>query len=388
MLDESLLDDPDALARADADGLLRDAAGSGARVRTAVRQAHEAGLADLRPDGRPRSVLVAGPGPVTACVAELLDALGNGTVTVNLVHPTGDLPAPGALRWALPGWAGPLDLLLLTSPSGDEPGLTALTDQAYRRGCSVVGVVPPRTPVAEAVTETHGLAVPLAPGPSAGSLDADAPTGTGGLARTAPGTLWALLTPLLALTDRLGLLPAPWAALEALADRLDEVAERCGPAVETYGNPAKTLAAELAGALPLLWSEGPVAGAAARHSATVLAAQAGRPALVAALPEAIEVHGRLLADAFTPGGSAEDDFFRDRVDSQEPLHTRVVLLREHAPGADSAVVAARDLAYTRGTPLSELEPGEGSDPLQAAAELIATLDFAAVYLTLALGDAS
>ncbi|MZE77113.1 mannose-6-phosphate isomerase, partial [Streptomyces sp. SID5475] len=43
MLDESLLDAPEALARADTRGLLRGAAGSGARVRTAARGALEAG---------------------------------------------------------------------------------------------------------------------------------------------------------------------------------------------------------------------------------------------------------------------------------------------------------------------------------------------------------
>ncbi|NED77237.1 hypothetical protein G3I51_33965, partial [Streptomyces sp. SID9944] len=67
-----------------------------------------------------------------------------------------------------------------------------------------------------------------------------------------PGVLWALLTPLLALLDRIGLLAAPPDALEAAADRLDLVAERCGPAVATYNNPAKTLAAELADGLPVI----------------------------------------------------------------------------------------------------------------------------------------
>lgn len=392
MLDESLLDAPDALTRADTGGLLRSAAESGARVRTAARQARDAGIADLRPEGRPRAVLVAGHGPVTACVADVLNALGNGTLTVTLVRPTGTLPAPGALRWALPGWAGSMDLLLLVSTGGDEPGLTALTDQAYRRGCTVATVAPPRSPVAEAVTETHGLAVPLASGGGHQEASADAsaaatPTATG--PAVGPGALWALLTPLLALSDRLGLVSAPWSAIDALADRLDAVAERCGPAIETFGNPAKTLATELSGALPLLWSEGRIAGAAARHCATVLAAQAGRPALAAELPEALTAHGALLADFFAPAAAGgEGDFFRDRVEEPEPLHSRVLLLRERPPGPESAVVAARDLAYERDTPVSELEPAEGSGPPEAAAELIATLDFASVYLTLSRGDAS
>ncbi|MEU7024414.1 hypothetical protein ABZ990_27715, partial [Streptomyces sp. NPDC046203] len=60
MLDETLLDAPEALALADRRDLLRGAAEAGARVRTAARHAAEAGIAELRPEGRPRTVLVAG----------------------------------------------------------------------------------------------------------------------------------------------------------------------------------------------------------------------------------------------------------------------------------------------------------------------------------------
>ncbi|GAA2618457.1 SIS domain-containing protein [Streptomyces axinellae] len=440
MLDESLLDAPEALARADALGLLRGAAQAGARVRTALRQATEAGLGKLQPDGRPRALLVAGPGPATACIADVLGGLTNGALPVTRLRPSGALAASGALRWSLPGWAGPLDLLLLVTPDGTEPGLTALVEQAYRRGCTVVAVTPSGVPLAESIGETRGLAVPLAPGPhaiyaspdlpshpaeptrpdaadiprapDAGSNDtvprdaalSDAalsdsgpghraggestrhPTQPGeGLPSAAPGTFWALLTPLLLLTDRLGLAQSGPSAIEALADRLDTVAERCGPAIAPYSNPGKTLAAELAGALPLLWSEGDIAGAAARHWVAALGALPGRPALAAELPEAMTSHGALLSGSFA-AGSTEDDFFRDRVAEPESLHARVVLVRDSPPGADSSAVAARDLTYAHDTPLSELEPAEGSSALEAAAELIATADFAAVYLTIADSD--
>ncbi|WP_326689981.1 mannose-6-phosphate isomerase [Streptomyces sp. NBC_01795] len=424
MLDESLLDAPEALARADVRGLLRGSAQAGARVRTALRQATEAGLGKLQPDGRPRALLVAGPGPATACIADVLGALTGGAVPVSRLRPSGALAASGALRWSLPGWAGPLDLLLLVTPDGTEPGLTALIEQAYRRGCTVVAVTPGGAPLADAVGETRGLAVPLAPGPHAiyespdlpphpvepagpdaadvpGVPDAapdDRPSGSGdrpsgedtqpsaqsaeGQPSAAPGTFWALLTPLLLLTDRLGLAQSGPPAIEALADRLDEVAERCGPAIAPYSNPGKTLAAELAGALPLLWSEGDIAAAAARHWVAAFGALPGRPALAAELPEAMTSHGALLSGAFSAGSNG-DDFFRDRVDEPEALHARVVLMRDSPTTADSSAVAARDLTYAHDTPLSELEPAEGSSVLEAAAELIATADFAAVYLTIA-----
>lgn len=387
MLDETLLDAPEALAGADTHGLLREAAASGARVRTALRHAAEAGLTELRPEGRPRGVLVAGTGPAVSCVADLLGAFGNGAVPVTLLRPTGPQASPGTLRWTLPGWAGPLDLLLLATPDGTEAGLAELVEQAYRRGCTVVSVCPAKAPLADATAQARGLSVPLAAVPGQryeGPDPRDAHEQPRQSPPAAPGVLWALLTPLLVLADRLGLATAESAGLHALADRLDRVAERCGPAAATYNNPAKTLATEFSGALPLLWSEGTVADAAARHCATTLTALAGRPALAAGLPEAMTVHGALLDGASSREDT--DDFFRDRVEEPEPPHTRIVLLREGAPTADSAVVAARDLAYGHGAPVSELEPTEGSGPLETAAELLATLDFAAVYLTLATGE--
>ncbi|MEU7313955.1 SIS domain-containing protein [Streptomyces sp. NPDC007083] len=391
MLDETLLDAPEDLARADVRGLLRGAAQAGAHVRTGIRQAAEAGVDTLRPEGRPRALLVAGPGAATACVTDLLGALTNGSLPVTALRPTGAQAAGDALRWTLPGWAGPLDLLLLVTPDGTEPGLTALLDHAYRRGCTVVAVTPRGTPLTDALGETRGLTLPPAPAPyevhsspdrPEHPLDPAAPAAPPG---GGPGTFWSLLTPLLLLCDRLGLTRSGPADLARLADRLDEVAERCGPAVPTYSNPGKTLAVELAGSLPLLWSEGGVAGVAARHWSAVLAALCGRPALAAGLPEALTAHGALLTGPFAPA-SGQDDFFRDRVEDEQTTRVRVVLLREAPPGGDSATVPARDLAYAHGAALSELEPAEGSGPLEAAAELIATADFAAVHLTLADSD--
>ncbi|MBL1101291.1 SIS domain-containing protein [Streptomyces coffeae] len=443
MLDESLLDAPEALARADTRGLLRGAAESGARVRTAARHAAEAGLGDLKPDGRPRAVLVAGPGAAGSCTADLLGALGGGNCPVSLIAPTGVAPAPGALHWTLPGWASPLDLLVIATPDGTEPGLPLLVEQAYRRGCALVAVAPGHSPLADAVAQARGLMVPLAAGANSSAPYTTSPYATGpsttspyahdehgGAAQpprpegappegaigeppphdhaaapqhlhaeppgtapdevtgpALPGTLWALLTPLLVLVDRIGLVPAPPAALQQVADRLDKVAERCGPAIATYTNPAKTLAAELAGALPLLWTEGPVAAAAGRRFAGLLAALAGRPALVAGLPGALAAHGTLLAGAFA-GGADPDDFFRDRVEEPEALRARIVLLHEEPVGRVSAVPNARELALAHDTAFSELEPAEGSSLLESAAELLAITDFAAVYLALASADRS
>ncbi|GGS06922.1 hypothetical protein GCM10010252_52350 [Streptomyces aureoverticillatus] len=439
MLDESLLDAPEALARADMHDLLRGAAEAGARVRTAVRHATESGLTELKPDGRPRAVLIAGPGTAATGVADLIGTLAGAGCPVVRLAPTGVAPAAGALRWALPGWTGPVDLLLIVTPDGSEPGLTLLAEQAYRRGCTVVAVAPPRSPLAESVEGSHGLTVPMAASPAAAyetarsdlSAPADpdpsdatpsgptpsdptpgAPAPQDPAAQdqapqerapltpphhphndepeapaAAPGTLWSLLTPLLVLLDRTGLIAAPVDTLQKVADRLDSVAERCGPAIATYSNPAKTLAVELSESLPLIWSEGQSAGMAGRRFAAALAELAGHAALAAELPEALPAHATLLAGGPVAGDS--DDFFRDRVEDPASLRARVVLLREHPADAGglTAAPAARELAQSHDVALSELEPADGGD-LERLAELIAITDFAAVYLALASGDRS
>ncbi|WP_306340883.1 SIS domain-containing protein, partial [Streptomyces sp. AS13] len=289
------------------------------------------------------------------------------------LRPPAAPPPPGALRWALPGWAGSVDLLLIATADGSEPGLALLAEQAYRRGCTVVAVAPTRSPLREAVDGVHGLVVPMAAAPH-GEYDAE-------ISAAGPGTLWALLTPLLALLDRVGLVTATPEDLQKVADRLDRTAERCGPAIATYSNPAKTLAAELAESLPLLWTEGDAAGPVGRRFAAVLSELAGRPALVAELPEALPSHGTLLTGDFAAGADP-DDFFRDRVEEGETLRARVVLLRDRPTGGLSAYPAARELALGHDTPVSELEPEEGS-ALETLAELLAVTDFATVYLSLA-----
>lgn len=374
MLDESLLDEPDALTRADRRGLLRGAAEAGARVRTALRHTAEAGITELNPEGRPRAVLIAGSGTAAAGVADLIGALAGAAAPVARLHPTGVAAAAGALRWALPGWAGPVDLLLIVTTDGSEPGLALLTEQAYRRGCTVVAVAPCPSPLGEALGGSHGLLVPMAKTPNEEYEGATPATG--------PGALWALFTPLLALLDRVGLVTAPVETLHLVADRLDSTAERCGPAVATYSNPAKTLAAELAESLPLIWTEGAAAAPAGRRFAAVLAELTGRPALAAELPDALPAHGALLSGDFTGGAGDPDDFFRDRIEDPQALRARVVLLRDRPTGGLSAAPAARELALGTDTPISELEPEEGSQ-LEALAELVAVTDFAAVYLALA-----
>ena len=429
MLDDTLLDDPAALQRADHDHALLALAGAGARVRTALRLADAAGLAALRPEGRPRGVLVAGHGSALTA-GELLSALAGTACLITALPPTEAAPVAredrrlrtpafaAGLGWQLPGWAGPLDLLVIASAEGGERGLVTLAEQAYARGCAIAVIAPQASPLAEAALQVRALPLPYVPPALPDRDDPDGRAGATGvgpaepdLPAEDPGALWAFLAPLLALTEKTGITQLPPGSLRATADRLDESAVRCRPDAAAYTNPAKGLAARLAGTVPLLWAEGPLAGAAANRFATLLADRAGRPALAGQLPQVLLAHRGMFVGQLGAGADP-DDFFRDRIDEPDPLLLQVLLLR-HTPGrsgsdgsdggaqghgedsggpyeqpADDdaprgvAVSRAHRLAAAHEVRLTEYASGR-SDPLHALADLVALTDFAAVYLGLA-----
>ncbi|MFB7477181.1 SIS domain-containing protein [Kitasatospora sp. NPDC056184] len=423
MLDDTLLDDPAALQRADHDRALLALAGSGARVRTALRLAEAAGLDRLRPDGRPRAVLVAGHGSALTA-GEMLAALAGTASLVVPLPPTDAAPVPrpdratapaaftAGLAWQLPGWAGPLDLLVISSAGGGERGLVALAEQAYARGCAIVVTAPGGSPLAEAAQQVRALPLPFVPS-AVEPAEPGAPGGAGhgaepDLPAEDPAALWAHLAPLLALTQKLGVTQLAYDALPLTADLLDATAVRCRPDAAAYTNPAKGLAARLAGTVPLLWAEGPVAGAAAVRFAAQLADRAGRPALAGPLPQVLTAHRGMFTGQLGAGADP-DDFFRDRVEEPDPLHLQVLLLRQVAgpptgsgepggPGeedggpaevpADDAgprsfgATRAHRLAAAHDVRLTEYA-SHRADPLHALADLVALTDFAAVYLGLA-----
>jgi glucose/mannose-6-phosphate isomerase len=167
--------------------------------------------------------------------------------------------------------------------------------------------------------------------------------------------------------------------LEAVADRLDELATVCRPASESFLNPAKTLALDLAGTLPLVWGSSDLAGVAAYRLTCQLNENAKYPAIHGALPE--PNHNQVVTFA---GPSA--DSLADSVAGSAGPRLRLVLLRdgEEHPRLARRCTASRQLAEEAGVPVSELR-AEGSHPLLRLAQLVATGDFASVYLALLLG---
>jgi hypothetical protein len=360
VLDEALLDDPDALAAADRSGTLVTLAGAGAQVRQAHAAAEEAGVSAVTADGRPRAVVVAALGG-SAVVADLLSALaGAGSpVPVLAVH------AP-----TTPAWVSPLDLVVAVSLSGRAAGPLAVAAEAARRGARLLTVGAPGSPLAEVCGRARGVHVAVAPG-----------------VRSSRAGLWSLAVPVLVAADALGLLTAGPQVMEETAGVLDEVATTARPASESFLNPAKSLALSFAGSLPLVLGAGEVAGVAALRAAGQLARNARHPALHGVLPDDA---GEVVATFGGPFTARADDLFADPFLDEGPAgpRLRLALLRDAVEAEEEAVArsaaAVASTAAECGVAVEELRALPGS-PLARVASLVALTDFASVYLALGLG---
>jgi hypothetical protein len=354
-LDESVLGDERRLAEADRSGLLRAVATAGAQVREATALATEADVPAALAGSRPRAVLVA-VDPGADDVAVLLAALADRPDTA---APVIRQDGPG-----LPMWAGASDVLFAVGASATSTAPPALVEAAARRGLTVLGTGPPDSLLHEACGRTRSGYVPLPP------------------VRHPRAALWAPLVPLLLAAGELGLLPAPGLDLRGAADVLDAVAERCRPGSETYGNPAKSLALDLAESVPVVVGSTPAGGAAAYRLAGELAA-AGRPAAWGALPVARDRLVGLLTAA--TGAGPGDDLFRDRVDEPSAARPRLVLVRA---GDEPDVVRAQvdELVADcgrRGVPVTEVVAEDADGPVGRLASVVALLDFTAAYVGIA-----
>ena len=368
-LDEQLLDDADALAAADPSGSLRALASAGAQVRTALGAAGDAGIVRLTADGRPRAVVVASLGG-SAVVGDVLTMLaGSGS------------PVPVSVRRGLPlpGWVGPMDLVVAVSMSGRAPGPLGLAAEAARRGARLLTVGAAGSPLAEVAIRTGGVHVPVPP----------ATTAAGRASRMA---LWALLTPVLAAADAVGLISATGPLLGALADRLDRHANEFRPSSEAFVNPAKALALEIGGAVPVVLGDGDVTGVAASRAVSMLARTARLPAMRGALPDDA---GDVVATFGGPFAARPGDTFADPyLDDPVGARLRLVFLRDAVPTVDRpdgswletsrTADAVRVTAEEAGVRISEVTADPGH-PLERFADLVALTDFAAVYLALAAG---
>lgn len=360
-VDAGRLNDPAALAAADPGEMLRQVAGAAAYVRRARLLAAEAGVDRLAADGRPRAVVVTGMG-AAGLVGDLLAAICGPGCPVPVVTVRGNL---------LPGWVGATDLVVAGSRSGRTEETLEAAGQAVRRGCRLLCVGAPDSPLSAVAAHARGVFVPVPAGGASRAM------------------LWALAVPPLLAARALGLADVPDDVLERTAERLEEIAHRCRPASESFVNPAKQIAMELAGALPVVWGSSDLAGVAAYRMSCQLNANAKYPCAGGVLPEAghnqLAVLDGPLGASRAGAGEDSGDFFRDRADDPE-VGLHVVLLRdarEH-PRVAARREAVVDMASARGVPLTEIR-AEGEHALERAATMIALGDYVTVYLAVALG---
>ena len=360
-VDETALDDVAALEAGDPSQMLRAVASSAAQIRMAVTAAAESGLGAVSGLGRPRALVVAGMGGSGISGDVLLAVAGPSCPVPLLVH----------RGYGLPGWVGAADLVVAVSCSGGTEETLSAADEAIRRGVPMVGVGRVDSPLGRRCEMARAPIVPVTMqvGPRA--------------------TLWGLATPLLVLAARLGLvdLGDGDGDLERAAVRLEQVAETCRPDRELFVNPAKTLAAEIAGSLPMVWGSGQIGPVAAYRMVCQLAENAKYPAVGGALPEAH--HNQVVTfDGVLAGASSEADLFRDRVEDDDPLRLRLLLVDDEASAEDDASSGragiSADVAEARGVPVSRLR-AEGTSAVERLASVVGVLDYASVYLALLQG---
>lgn len=376
--DESRVDSDEVLATLDSHQTLRALATAGAQVREAIALAEEAGIERVAGGERPRSVLVASLGG-SAVVCDVLELLA---------EPGSPVPVSVRRNVPLPGWVGPLDLVIAVSLSGRAPGPLALAAEAARRGAALLTVGAVESPLADVAAQARGVHIGIGRGRTT--------------SRTA---LWSLLAPVLLGAGHLGIVDVDARVLTQTADRLDELADACRPSSESFVNPAKVLAADLAEGVPVVLGDGPLNGVAAARATSMLARTARVPATSGELPDDAAQVVACFDGPFTaaysggapsPGGAGpqpEDDIFADPF-LDGPAAPRLSLLMLHdvlpdpmtreADEARALAEAVTTAAREAGVRVSEVTAQPGH-PLTRLAGQIATTDFAATYLALGLG---
>jgi len=387
------LDNVALLEAADPSGMLRQVASSAAQVRESARAASEADLSELIAAGRPRAIVVTGMGG-SGIAGEVLAAVaGPGCpVQVSTVH-----------DYRLPGWVGAADLVIAVSCSGATEETLSAAGEAVRRGCHLLGVGGPGSPLAAIAEQARAAFIPVKPI---------------GMPRS---MLWGLSVPLVVVASRLGLFDMPAEAYEAAAAELERVAHLCRPDSEAFVNPAKGLALDLSGTLPMIWGTSPLAGVAAFRFANQLYENSKYPAVPGVLPEANHNQVVVFDGPFAPepeaaaapgpdsrmvpgppaglipgpdnGAPGLDDGLTPGLGNGlahrgqvPPVPLRLVLLRdthEHPQVARRREESAK-IAAQRGIEVTELT-AVGDLPLERLASLVHLIDYASVYLAIAGG---
>jgi hypothetical protein len=325
------LHDAGSLVGADAAALLPSCALAGAQVRSVAEQ-----LSAWPAIERPRALVVIG---ATASVdAALLNALIGENASCPVVAAAG-----------LPGWIGPLDIVVVFAAAVDDMTAARAAAGANRRGARVLVRAAAVGPVADAA------------GPALLEPLVSVTEALAGAAR---------LTVLASVAAAAGLYPRPDFA--AAAEQLDAMAVACHPSSEFFVNPGLTLAEQLAIGTPLLIGTDAVADALAAHATRSLAGLAGIAGSWLSCGQAVgspPVLARAAARDGSGAAGSADIFWDPYNDDETAPGQQVNPVLVVGPSIDSVVGR-----LTNSGLLPDLEPAFGAphptprSPLAAALE--------------------
>ncbi|MFZ2510712.1 MAG: hypothetical protein WAW85_06435, partial [Gordonia sp. (in: high G+C Gram-positive bacteria)] len=238
-----------------------------AQVR-AVAEAQAEGALEALSAAVPRAVVITtGAGRLTSRAADFAVAACAGRLDVPIVV------AP-----ILPGWVGPLDVVVVTGTDAGDPLLADALSRAGRRHAEIVVAAPLEGPLRDAARIGERGAIPvldLSP-----RLPVDPRFRFTGLV----AALVAVFTGLHAVR----LTPAPLPLAE-LADLLDAEAGADHPSQESFYNQAKLLALRASGHRPVFVGQTPAAAAVAAQVAAAFFDIAGWSAVSADIDRALSV---------------------------------------------------------------------------------------------------
>ena len=357
MIDDLILDDFARMSALDASQMLPAVASSGAQMREAITSMDRSGLAEISKGQQPRNIVVAGLGGSGVGGDVLKAVIGQST----------PLPIISERSHSLPGWVGPMDVVIGVSCSGMTEETLSTTAEAGRRGARVITIGAGGSDL-EKLSNSISGAIHFA-------IDAKG--------RSPRASLWTHATPLLMVANALGITNINEKEFEIAADLMDELSVANGPSVPLGENSAKALALSCAESLPMVWGTGMIGATAAGRFMAQLAENAKIPAAHGELPEV--GHNQIVTfDGVLAGAAPARDIFRD--DELIDRRTHLYILRdtnEH-PAVEKRIGIVSQIAADRNVPVTLIQAQDGH-PISRLASLVIPTDWASVYAGLSLG---
>ena len=358
MIDDLLLDDIDGMTAGDPANMLAAVASSGAQMREAVSTIDRSDLAEIAKGDQPRNIVFAGLGGSGVGGQVMRAVLGHGV----------QVPIVLEQSHSLPGWVGPMDVVIGVSCSGMTEETLSTTAEAGRRGARVITIGAGGSDL-EKLSGSISGAVHFA-------IDAKG--------RSPRASLWTHATPLLMVANALGIAHIDEKEFEVAADLMDELSVANGPSVPLGQNSAKALALSCAESLPMVWGTGMIGATAAGRFMAQLAENAKIPTTHGELPEV--GHNQIVTfDGVLAGAAPARDIFSDN-DGEIDRRTHLYILRdtnEH-PAVEKRIGIISQIASDRNVPVTLIQAKDGH-PISRLASLIVPTDWASVYAGLALG---